>query len=214
LEEEKSLLDSTTDADDILKSPAQSTKSDSPEITTATKRVSLKRNVSVTVPVISTEPAKKAEESTEDASKETSSTSEPEKKIIKISELSVQDRLELRAKKFGNATGTVSSSSDKLDARAARFGVTTATTADSTKSNKITITASAPIEVLKKRAERFGAATSTDLKKSEMDEKLQKRQERFGSAAPTTGSVKLSDTTSVDYAEKARLRAERFKTAV
>lgn len=196
MEEEKSLLDSTHDS--ILKSP-ESVKSISPETHQPAKKISLKRNISITVPIIET----KAQEDIEQESPPT--TDEPEKKVVKISELTAKDRLELRAKKFsGTESSTVGNSQDKLQARAARFGTTITTEKSADKPSGTSL------EVLKKRAERFGTVLVPELKKCEMEEKLQKRQERFGSekvaiTAPTTGDS--------DYKEKALKRLERFKVA-
>lgn len=203
------MLDSTHD---LLKSP-ESSKSSTPETPTPAKKVSLKRNTAIAIPVI-----EKSEDVTE--KQPTDASDEPEKKIIKITHLSSQERLELRAKKFagneGNAAVVVSSaatsdpagSQEKLSARAARFGITAITatkSSDSTTKSAITAPTSKTEELFKKRAERFGAI-STDVKKAELDEKLQKRKERFGATAT------LSPTVSADQAEKARLRLERFKT--
>ncbi|CAG9805796.1 unnamed protein product [Chironomus riparius] len=191
--EEKSLLDSTHD---LLKSP-DSSKSSTPESAPAPKKISLKRNVCIETPIL-------LEEKTESILSDKNDSSEPDKKIVKITELSAKDRMEMRAKKFGaNASVTVDSapSSIKLDARAIRFGITAPTS--STVSNN-----SSP-EVLKKRAERFGAISS-EVKKSELDEKLNKRKERFGSEGKVT--ITAPGKTSDEYAEKARQRLERFKT--
>jgi SAP domain-containing ribonucleoprotein len=147
-------------------------------------------------------------EKQEEATEKPSESSEPEKKIVKITTLSSQERLEMRAKKFsGNGSATAASetpSDDKLTARAARFGITAPTTSSTAKT--ITGPTAVSDEVLKKRAERFGAI-STDVKKIELNEKLQKRKERFGVA----GKAVVSSTTTADQAEKARLRLERFK---
>lgn len=87
------------------------------------------------------------------------------------------------------------------------------------------------VEVLKKRAERFGAVSSK-LASVEAAERLAKRQDRFGITAPTTvaaapaastpatttttdsAAPNGSSTTAKDYAERAKLRLERFKTEV
>lgn len=216
LEEEKSLLDSTHD--EMLKSPSDSAKSTSPEVTTAVaaKPISLKRNISVTVPVSETKSEEVQE--VESSSDSASAVGEPNKKVVKISELSAKERLELRAKKFAGSASAASASSaaavttstdsqEKLQARAARFGITapTATADSSTK----TVSSSVNLEVLKKRAERFGVVTVPELKKSELDEKLTKRQERFGAAekTPITGPT----TAKSEYEEKALKRLERFK---
>lgn len=200
MEEEKSLLDGSHD--DILKSP-ESAKSTSPENSTVqpTKKVSLKRNISVTVPVIESKSEDEAPQSSENSS------SEPEKKVIKISQLTAKDRLELRAKKFAGADIAPSAGSqDRLQARAARFGIA----ADEKSSTAKAITTTVPAEILKKRAERFGAVIP-ELKNSELKEKISKRQERFGTAekvAITAPGVKS------EYAEKALKRLERFKPTV
>lgn len=193
MEEEKSLLDSANDS--ILTG-----KSTSPETPQPAKKISLKRNISISVPIIESKSLEEKAESTP--------ADEPDKKVIKISVLTAQDRLELRAKKFsGSESPSLGSSQDKLQARAARFG----TTATTEKSGAVTSTVS--LEVLKKRAERFGTVLP-ELKKSELDEKLQKRQERFGASekVPVT-APKSSSGSDSDYKEKALKRLERFKQA-
>lgn len=215
MDEEKSLLDSTHD--EILKSPAGSTKSSSPEVPAIpAKKVSLKRNISVTIP--SLESSKTKVTSSDDSLND--SGTDPDKKIIKLSELTSQSRIEMRAKKFGAAAATTESAAattDRKEARAARFGITPIVSTPATPTNnKIASAAPVSLEVLKKRAERFGTATAPAVKSTQLDEKLQKRQERFGSVAITAPSATASTPTATgtsDYAEKARLRAERFKTA-
>lgn len=172
------------------------------------KKISLKRNLSVPKPVL----PETNTPTEEDKSKSISSTNgsnddnsdEPDKKVVKLHILTAEERLKLRAEKFGAsaATSTDVVSDDKKLARAARFGITSTTTGSS--SSSTSIKSSAPdvsVEVLKKRAERFGASTAPKLNAIELDEKLKKRQERFGASLPS------------DQAEKAKLRAERFKTA-
>lgn len=195
-------MDSTHD--EILKSPSESTKSTSPEVVSApAKKVSLKRNISISIPIIET---KSAEDSPAEASD--GASGEPDKKVVKISELTAKDRLELRAKKF--AGGIEAAPQDRLQARAARFG-STLTTDKSVAAKPAAVTSSVSLEVLKKRAERFGTVVP-ELKKVEIEEKLNKRQERFGASdkvpitAPTTTSASDSD-----YKEKALKRLERFK---
>lgn len=141
------------------------------------------------------------------------------KKGLKMTQL---ERLELRAKKFG---APVSADAAKV-ARAERFGISE--TASKATSEKI-VANPATIDVLKKRAERFGGSVSKVMSKIENSEKLQKRQERFGNATTTSTTTITSATTptstttttesstgenKTDFAEKARLRLERFKTAV
>jgi len=175
------------------------------------KKISLKRNLSIQAPILP-QPSKPL---AIDAAIKTLSTStngsdggdEPAKKVAKLVELSSDERLKLRAQKFGAAvlTGSKSepSGDDRKLARAARFGISSS---GGTSNSSVSIKNSAPdvsMEVLKKRAERFGAATAPKLSALEMEEKRKKRQERFGDTL----------TTSVNLDEKAKLRLERFKTA-
>lgn len=186
------------------------------------KKVALKRNVSITVstpqPVV-TAPAPVAITSVsekdidgQDNGESKPDENEPEKKIIKLNQLSAQERLEMRAKKFGSQPVPES----KLQARAARFGTGTGDV-----SNAGTAPALVSMDALKKRAERFGVSVSDKMTKIEQQEKLQKRQERFGGGSPggdpkltATGKVAItasSGSAKTDYAERARLRLERFK---
>lgn len=208
MEEEKSLLDSTHD--EMLKSPSESAKSTSPEIIPAqpVKKISLKRNISVTVPIIESKPVAATEAVADNPA------DEPEKKVIKISELTAKDRLELRAKKFAGGeapAATGAAPQDRLQARAARFGIT-APTEKTTEAPKTAVTSSVSLEVLKKRAERFGTVLVPELKKSEWQEKALKRQERFGGSdkVPITGPA-VETTASTEMSEKALKRLERFK---
>lgn len=135
----------------------------------------------------------------------TMTNTEPEdddKKVVKLAELTMKERLELRAKKFGAPL-----SGDAMkSARAERFGIQEP---QKNASDSGSITASpvtASVDVLKKRAERFGGSVSKAMTSIENKEKLQKRQERFGSA------VTQADKSALE--EKAKLRLERFKTTV
>lgn len=141
----------------------------------------------------------------------------------------------MRAKKFGAAAPV---SESKLQARAARFGLDSES--KTTPAGTTTTTTTSSLEALKKRAERFGVSVSDKLTKIDQQEKLQKRQERFAgtaAAAPAaaatttegsstvavttpkltaTGKVAItanssSSSSKTDYAERARLRLERFK---
>lgn len=156
-----------------------------------------------------------------------------EKKVVKLSTLSAKERLEMRAKKFGVP---IAPESAKL-ARSERFGTAATIDASSTtpasgKTNSAnTIKANkepASVDLLKKRAERFGGSVSKEMSKIENSEKLAKRNERFGSAKTTTQvtvgaktdapDAAIPDATAAgakdEFAEKARLRLERFKTVV
>lgn len=196
----------------MLKSPAESTKSSSPEISAPAKPISLKRNISVPIPVIE----KPADPVTESANDVSSGGEEPEKKVVKISSLTAQERMEMRAKKFGSLSSAPAASDEKLQARAARFGIQSQSVSSTTSTGAAANTSN--LEVLKKRAERFGAVLVPELKKAEVEEKLMKRQERFGLAdtntvkTPITGPAGPKKNLS-DYEEKALKRLERFKTA-
>uniref|UniRef100_U5EZW7 Putative wing disc dorsal/ventral pattern formation n=1 Tax=Corethrella appendiculata TaxID=1370023 RepID=U5EZW7_9DIPT len=219
-EDEKALLNESQE-DGILKSPTasdKSTKDDSPEFVPQ-KKVALKRNVSITTPVLASTVAsdiKPIDQSgtAENGNENKAESDEPDKKVIKLKDLTAQERLELRAKKFGGAVTTATPSSNdaaKKEARAARFGLSSGNIATNSESS---------VEQLRKRAERFGVSVSNKMIKIEMDEKKLKRQERFGggdSVDTTKTSITIgggSSTTpsagKVDYAEKARLRLERF----
>lgn len=128
-------------------------------------------------------------------------------KIIKLKELTAKERLELRAKKFG---APVDADVKKL-ARAERFGIQ-----NESNGNKASITSNAvpaSADILKKRAQRFGVSVSTQMISIENQEKLQKRQERFNTGATTKTTITPPEG-SDEYAEKARLRLERFKPVV
>ncbi|XP_035781851.1 uncharacterized protein LOC118461066 [Anopheles albimanus] len=260
LDEDKDLTDPVGEEEQILMSPTPSekSKSKSPEeplkplsmvqethstdtkstiASTPPKKIALKRNISITkpvLPVLDSTGSTLASELTEEPKPQrqtinagSGSDGEPEKKVIKLGQLTALERLEMRAKKFAkteptaSATTTSTSSAmtsgkDKLQARAARFGLN----AESSKSNSSSAgptgggTPAASIEALKKRAERFGCSVSSKMTKIEQEEKLAKRQARFAQSASTAnGSGRTASVSSKDYAEKARQRLERFKTA-
>lgn len=260
LDEDKDLTDPVAEEEQILMSPTPSekSKSKSPEeplkslsmeqethssdtnsasASAPPKKIALKRNISITkpvLPVLDSTTSALASESTEEpkpqrqpVSAGSGSDGEPEKKVIKLGQLTALERLEMRAKKFAkteptssaattNTSSAVTSGKDKLQARAARFGLI----ADSSKSNNSAGPTGggappASIEALKKRAERFGCSVSSKMTKIEQEEKLAKRQARFAQpASAANGSGKTDSVNSNDYAEKARQRLERFKTAV
>lgn len=227
---------SAQDEDAILSSPKGSTSSKSPEspsniattsVPTQAKKVVLKRKLLQSVSLTDSESQKTCteskvlkltdEKSDQNTSESASSNGGAESGVVKLSQLTMKERLELRAKKFGAApTGEVA----KI-ARAERFGITRIT-ATSSDGGSITTSKIAPdVDLLKKRAERFGGSVSNTMVTIEQKEKLQKRQARFGAAAASVATVSGETkeiTTPVntgaanDYAEKAKLRLERFKT--
>lgn len=233
--------------------PSEASKSESPEQKTEVvnkelesekkedssavpqKKIALKRNISISVPTPSVTTAAPATEidvgkmqskavSDDTKNKDAEASSdEPEKKVIKLTELTPQQRLQMRAKKFGAQTTETPDS--KLQARAARFGLGGSDSTIGGISSKPASTL-VSLDALKKRAERFGSNVSEKVTKQEQEEKLHKRQERFGAGAAqaatvvapnltATGKVTISSSsTKTDYAERARLRLERFKNTV
>lgn len=219
---------SAQDEDAILSSPKGSTSSKSPEntpapsTTTATpsKKVVLKRklltSISLSDETPNTSTENKVSKITDEQSNEDNNGTSADGNVAKVSQMTMKERLELRAKKFGVApTGDAA----KI-ARAERFGVAT-TTKTSTSDAPVTTGIStdqktAPnVDLLKKRAERFGGSVSNTMVKIELNEKLLKRQERFGgeSSAVSTTTTKASTQATSEYAEKAKQRLERFKTS-
>ncbi|XP_065092687.1 SAP domain-containing ribonucleoprotein [Ochlerotatus camptorhynchus] len=233
--------------------PSEASKSESPEQKTEAvakelesekkedqsavpqRKVALKRNISISVSTpaattvvtatVSDDEKKQSKEALDDAkhSDAEAASGEPEKKVIKLTELTSQQRLEMRAKKFGAQAAETPDS--KLQARAARFGLAGSDSTAGGGSSKPASTL-VSLDALKKRAERFGVNVSDKVTKQEQDEKLHKRQERFGAGAAAaatvvapnltaTGKVTISSSsTKTDYAERARLRLERFKNTV
>lgn len=236
--------------DAVLKTPPDSIKSKSPELTPAPssdasiqKKVVLKRKLNIAFPsdnvpvtetpaIVTTEKSRKISISSPGNGDKTFAVSslptadkqpEPDatdKKVIKLSDLTAKERLELRAKKFG---APIAAESLKL-ARSERFGLT-ASSDDKTVSNNSSSSIkngnnpAASVDILKKRAERFGGSVSKVMNKIENLEKLQKRSERFGKVDENKITVTNTVTgggsaTSEQMAEKARLRLERFKATV
>ncbi|XP_058793434.1 SAP domain-containing ribonucleoprotein [Phymastichus coffea] len=149
------------------------------ENNTATKKVILNRkNIMEEIKV---DVAQKEEAKNEKPAEDTD-----DKKVVKMKELAVMssnERLELRAKKFGVPL----TDSAKKEARAARFNITansnTTTNSKSAASIKSGIV-DTNFELLKKRGERFGTNVSSLLEKAEIEDKKEKRKARFGEVKP------------------------------
>ncbi|XP_017073740.1 uncharacterized protein LOC108109668 [Drosophila eugracilis] len=130
----------------------------------------------------------------------------------KLTQLTAQERLELRAKKFGITPAAAPA--------VAATAVTVATAINKSSSASITAnkgnkeTEEQQKEALKRRAERFGCVVPEKTPKSSVDERLQKRKERFGGASASEATTTTTTTVSKDaWSEKARARLERFKTS-
>uniref|UniRef100_A0A1L8DAR0 SAP domain-containing protein n=1 Tax=Nyssomyia neivai TaxID=330878 RepID=A0A1L8DAR0_9DIPT len=216
LENAKVLLEETSHDDSILASPSPSVESASMAIKfpddaskvaekAPARKIVLKRKMIVVPPPetvdnsskSSTDALEPGEVAAEKSGDE--SVGESEKKVIKLSDMSAKERLDLRMKKFG---APQTADAKKL-ARAERFGGTASPSNGS----------SASIDVLKKRAERFGGSVSTAMSSIENEEKLKKRQERFG-ASKVAGKISVSPTVKSEYEAKAQQRLERFKETV
>lgn len=241
LEEEFLNPSSTHDEDTILNSPHDSTSSKSleaPSTSTAVpsqqKKVVLKRKLaqslsSSEIPSDGTntgsdtpKTAKLGDEQVSINGVQANNGSVDEPGVVKLSELTMKERLELRAKKFGAAP-----SLDALKkARAERFGLASNVNTSSTQTAAETAAkptaASSPeaaknagsnVDILKKRAERFGGSVSNVMVTIENKEKLLKRQQRFEVSSNTKTTAPAIVSSNNEYAEKAKLRAERFKTS-
>ncbi len=236
-----------------MKTPPDSIKSKSPEPTNQStdanvKKVILKRKLNIVVPsdtpaneVSSTTPLEKTRKFTITSPTATTPTTDrtitvsntdptsddgTDKKVVKLSQLTAKERLELRAKKFGAPIATESLKA----ARSERFGITPITTpaasdvkteSNTNSSVKNGSSSTANVDILKKRAERFGGSVSKVMNTIENQEKLLKRSERFGKSDENKVTVAAAGgggggvgVTSEALAEKARLRLERFKTTV
>ncbi|XP_022213481.2 uncharacterized protein LOC111068352 [Drosophila obscura] len=125
----------------------------------------------------------------------------------KLTELTAEERLNLRAKKFG-ITATIATSV------ATAINKSSSASIVANKGNKETDEKQK--EALKRRAERFGCVVPEKTTKTLADERLLKRKERFGTAAEassTPATAAASPESKAIYSEKARARLERFKTA-
>ncbi|XP_043288614.1 SAP domain-containing ribonucleoprotein [Venturia canescens] len=165
-DEEIEELSSKPDSQEIGEKRKLSTESN----TGSTKKIVLNRN-----PII--EEVKIDQTKDEDKDEKAASDSQPEKKVIKLSELGVKERLEMRAKKFGMPL----SETAKKEARSARFN-------SNNQNSKSSASVKTPVhvtyEVLKKRSERFGTTASSILEKAESEARIEKRKARFGEVKP------------------------------
>lgn len=166
-----------------------SSKPDSQEVSEK-RKLSTESNVSAKKIVLNRKPVieeikNEQSEKIEADTKAASDTAPPEKKIIKLSELGIKERLEMRAKKFGLPL----SEAAKKEARSARFSV-------NNQNNKSAASVKTPVhttyEVLKKRAERFGTSVSSLMEKAELEARIEKRKARFGEVKPANDKVFLN----------------------
>ncbi|KAJ8960791.1 hypothetical protein NQ318_020086 [Aromia moschata] len=183
---EEDLLNSVILDNELEDSPkAQKRKADETQESTEAKsgppkKVILNRNNSAS---LESKPKLEEAETEDKTDKEA-----PEKKVIKLSQLSAKERLEMRAKKFGVSALSVDA---KKVVRAERFGLGGNSTSNISLSNVNT-----SVDVLKQRAERFGGSVSTIMSSLENKEKLEKRKARFGEANGLSESEKASNGSS------------------
>ncbi|XP_065199697.1 uncharacterized protein LOC135831265 [Planococcus citri] len=187
------------------------------------KKVHLIRNRSLSL--ISNTDLKENDKSDENNKSENDDDNKKDESSIKLCTKiipdSLEERLELRKRKFG-----VLREEDKKKARAARFGITTEPTTN-TKQSAASKPLTESVDILKNRAQRFGLTTAPALDKTKMLETLKTRAERFGKVVSpllnklseeekmqarknrflTTGNNDLSTE------EKKKLRAQRFNIA-
>ncbi|XP_033162277.1 uncharacterized protein LOC117142425 [Drosophila mauritiana] len=209
---------------------AEEKTSTAPEAASPTKKIVLKRNNSQqstgTVASTGTTPSKENEAPAAAASDSTGETPTKKHKPIvvgpktegekpsgdkKLNQLTAQERLELRAKKFGITPPAVAKTANAV-AVAVAINKSSSASITANKGNKET--EEQQKEALKKRAERFGFVGPDKTPTSKSDDRLQKRKERFGAGAVSAAATTPTTTESKDaWSEKARARLERFKSA-
>lgn len=220
-EEEKALI-LPPDENELLKSPSSETALSFSPATVAAKsleipspqpkKIVLKRKNSIT-PLTVLEPStpatipKKTALSANDENGSEAKIAKPDVKptIVKVSALTLEERLQMRAKKFGIEESKLKNSNSN--------SIGGAGGGNSVKVGGKDVDPK-QIETLKKRAERFGCVVAPAIAEITANERLEKRKQRFGDVSGGVDGDKKSDAQSKDlYAEKARQRLERFKTA-
>lgn len=225
-----------------------STESKSEANATPGKKIVLKRNNSQpsattltagTAPLSKENAAPEAEANKDSTSQAEESTTKTQRKPIvigggaasaekdatrgadkKLNQLSIQERLELRAKKFGIPINPKAATAPATGAAAAAPPAVNKSSSASIKANKGNKeTEEQQKEALKRRAERFGCVVPEKNAKTLADERLLKRKERFGGAATEAASTTEAGAAAAVntkgegvWAEKAKARLERFKT--
>lgn len=183
------------------------------------KKVHLIRNRSLSL--LSNTDLKENDKSDENNKSENGDNNKKEESHVKlctkITPDSIEERLELRKRKFG-----LLRDEDKKKARAARFGITTEPTTNTKHTSSKPLTES--VDILKNRAQRFGLTTAPALDKTKMLETLKTRAERFGSVvSPLLNKLSeeekmqarknrfiTSGNNDLSTEEKKKLRAQRF----
>ncbi|XP_055902273.1 SAP domain-containing ribonucleoprotein [Eupeodes corollae] len=167
------------------------------------KKIVLKRKSSITPITMETTAADVKSDpapNDENGSETKISKIDAKPKIVKVSALTLEERLQMRAKKFGIEENKVVSSN--TNSIGGSIPITVAGKEVDAKQ----------IETLKKRAERFGCVVAPAIAEITANERLEKRKQRFGDVSGDSDKKSTAQGKDV-YAEKARQRLERFKTA-
>ncbi|KAF5295047.1 hypothetical protein FQR65_LT10600 [Abscondita terminalis] len=181
-------LDTSSSTNQIVKRKLSEDTSDTES--RSTKKIVLNRNPSVINNYDDDDDERNGNDSLLNSTSSEIDKNNSDSKVIKLSQLSAKERLEMRAKKFG---APVSVEAKRL-ARAERFA-----------GNAASNVSEANLDTLKKRAERFGGSVSKEMSSVEQEERLKKRKERFGIVTSINGTSQN---------EKAQQRLQRFKTPI